>query len=59
MARAQIYVLRMRKEFAEKIENVLPQKYMDLAEDDVKVDVDTDAVWRIFLLRMKRCIRNF
>jgi len=39
MARAQIIVIKMRKEFAEQIQKVLPQKYIELAEDDPKVSV--------------------
>jgi len=39
MAQAQVNVIRMRKDFEEKIREVLPQKYIDLAEDDPKVNV--------------------
>ena len=39
MSRAQITIIKMRKDFIEKIQQGLPQKYIELAEDDSKVSV--------------------
>ena len=39
MAQAQVSIVKMRQEFADKIEKILPDKYVELAEDDPKVSV--------------------
>jgi DNA replication and repair protein RecF len=68
MAKAQVIVVRMRKEFVDTVSHILPQKYIELAEDDPKVSVsykcclenvpDTDEEIYQKLLEMHRKARE-